>query len=301
LAIISASRRTDIPAFYSEWFMEKVTRGSALVKNPFGGGIREVSLRLADVDGIVFWSRDYGPMAESLAKLAGMGYPFYCQFTIIGYPKWLDPGSPRPQLACKTAHGLAKAHGPRAVVWRYDPVILADGMDSAWHLENFRSLLEMMEGATDECVISFIDFYSKFSRTLAPMMENNGCRLQTPGKEELKELAGAMAEAAAGRGIRLTACCEPEQIRGATPSSSCVDADRLSAIAGRDLSWIKKRPTRPLCSCRASLDIGAYDTCPAGCAYCYATRSRKAASANLAAIRAQEAGLWPTPPSHTGV
>jgi len=295
--IISASRRTDIPAFYSFWFMDKVRKGSVLVRNPFGGGVREVSLKPADVDGIVFWSRNYQPFEESLTELSDAGYGFYLQFTIIGYPKWLDPGSPRPEAAAETAHLLARRYGPTSVVWRYDPVILAGGLDAAWHLSNFARLAAMMEGATDECVISFMDFYAKFSKTLPALMAKENAPLAHPGKGELRSLAEAMAQTAGGKGIKMSACCEPEDIRGSLAAASCVDVRRMETVIKKGLPEIPGRPTRKFCGCAQSADIGAYDTCPAGCAYCYATRSRKAAAARMAAIRPEDAGLWPSLPS----
>lgn len=297
MAIISASRRTDIPAFYSAWFMDKIRKGSVLVRNPFGGAAREVSLKLADVDGIVFWSRNYGPMLDSLVALADMGYGFYLQFTIIGYPKWLDPGSPKIDKAVRTAHLLAKSFGPKAVVWRYDPILLAEGMDAAWHMGNFRRVAEMMEGAADECVTSFADFYAKFAKTLPRIMEQNGAPLASPTRGEPRRLMEELAHMAARRGMRLSACCEPEDIRGSSPPSACVDGARLEAIIKKGLPGIPGKPTRKLCNCRQSADIGAYDTCPAGCAYCYATRSRQGAAARMGAIRPQDDGLWPSLPS----
>ncbi|MDH5637558.1 MAG: DUF1848 domain-containing protein [Nitrospinota bacterium] len=293
MAIISASRRTDIPAFHSQWFMDKIARGQAMVKNPFNGQTREVSLRLEDVDGIVFWSRDYRPMLDDCARLSDMGYRFYFQLTIIGYPRWVDPGSPPIEISARTAHALALRHGPRAVVWRYDPVMLAQGMDAEWHLKNFTRLADMMEGATDECVTSFIDFYAKFSKRLPRLMEENCSPIISPEPGELPTLISSMGAIAARRGIRLSACCETENIRGDIPASCCVDRERMAAVAGVDLLEIPKRPTRRLCGCHASVDIGAYDTCPAGCAYCYANRGQKLAVKNSGGITPENRGLWP--------
>ena len=293
MAIISASRRTDIPAFHSKWFMDKIVRGAVMVKNPFGAGTREVSLRRADVDGIVFWSRDYRPMLDDLSRLKKLGYPFYCHFTIIGYPKWLDPGSPSISVGAATARRLARDHGPGTVVWRYDPVLLAEGMEGRWHLENFRALASMMEGATDECVTSFIDFYAKFSRSLPMVMEANGAPMAHPGREELLRLLESMAAVAGEHGMKLAACCEKEDVRGAVAPARCVDRGRMERVAGVDLSAIKSRPTRRLCGCHASVDIGGYDSCPAGCAYCYANRSQKKAAINARGVMAANPGLWP--------
>ncbi|MGK7346062.1 MAG: DUF1848 domain-containing protein [Candidatus Nitrospinota bacterium M3_3B_026] len=271
MAVISASRRTDIPALHGQWLMDRFREGRVEVKNPYNGKISEISLRPGDVDGVVFWSRNYRPMLESLSRLSGMGYGFYCQYTIIGYPRLFDPGSPGVEAAAGTARELAARFGPDTVVWRYDPIILTSMTDAAWHLENFPRLLGLMEGSTDTCVISFIDVYRKVERNFLPLLKEHGAEFYRPRREELEELAAGMARMAAKAGITVRSCCEPEL--EAAPKGSCVDAERLGRVTDRDLSGLKKRPTREGCLCYASKDIGAYDTCTLGCAYCYANRS----------------------------
>lgn len=289
MAIISASRRTDIPAWYSAWFMDKINRGFCEVSNPFNGRVERIPLGVKDVDGIVFWSRDYRPMMDHLPRLLDMGYRFYFQFTIIGYPEYIDPGSPSTAIAAETAHELCKKFGPRCVVWRYDPVMLTSHTGVGWHLDNFRELCGRLRGAADTCIISFIDYYKKLDRNLFPALKESGVAFSKPGWEELRGLAQELAHIAGGHGLRVTACCEPELKLETVAPASCVDRERLGAIAGAGFSDVKTNPTRKGCRCAASKDIGAYDTCPSGCAYCYANNSRELSAKRMRAI--SETGL----------
>jgi hypothetical protein len=285
MPIISASRRTDIPAIYGEWFMDKIAQGECRVTNPFSGKVDVVSLKLADVDGIVFWSRNYRPMVENLKRLHDIGYRFYCHFTINGYPRFLERSSPSINLAVKTAHELCGLFGPKAVVWRYDPIILTSATDSQWHLKNIAMIADGLKGATDACVTSFVDWYRKVGRNLIPVLQSRGLEAGKPTAQEMAALAGAVAETVSLRGMELFACCEPDVESHTIRRSACVDCARLSQVTGKDLSRLPPAPTRAGCGCRASRDIGAYDTCPLGCAYCYASRSRELSLTRMKATR----------------
>lgn len=275
MPVISASRRTDIPALYGAWLMDKIEKGECRVMNPFSGKVDTVSLKLADVDGIVFWSRDYHPMIENLKRLHGMGHRFYCQFTINGYPRFLERSSPAVSLAVKTARELCALFGPKTVVWRYDPIILTSATDSEWHLRNISMIADGLKGATDACVISFVDWYKKVDSNLIPVLESHGLEARHPSAGEMAALGGAVAEVVRARGMEIQACCEPDVESREIRRASCVDSVRLSQVTGKDLSRLPAAPTRAGCGCKASRDIGAYDTCPLGCAYCYASRSRE--------------------------
>jgi hypothetical protein len=291
MPVISASRRTDIPALYGAWFMDKIEKGECRVTNPFNGKVNTVSLKLADVDGIVFWSRNYHPMIANLKRLHDMGYRFYCHFTINGYPRFLERSSPSVSLAVKTAHELNSLFGPKTVVWRYDPIILTSATDSQWHLRNISMIADGLKGATDACVISFVDWYRKVDRNLIPVLERRGLEARNPSAEEMAGLAGEMAEVVRSRGMEIQACCEPDVESHGIRRASCVDSVRLSQVTGRDLNRLPPAPTRAGCGCRASRDIGAYDTCPLGCAYCYASRSRELSLTRMKATDMRDMSL----------
>jgi len=293
MTVISASRRTDIPAFHAEWFMDKIARGRCQVANPFNGRVETVALDPGSVEAIVFWTRNPGPLTPHLPSLWRRGYRFYVTLTITGYPKELEPGCPPAERAAALARDLAGRYGPHAVVWRYDPILLTSVTGAAWHRQNFSRLLGLMEGAVNECVISFADFYKKVERNLASPLARLGAETLEPGWDELRALAADLAKEAGERGVRLTACCEPELGLDTAPASSCVDPARLAAVSGKDFSALQKNPTRPGCGCAASKDIGAYDTCPAGCAYCYANHSPGRSANNAGSMDPRSLALAP--------
>ncbi|MEQ9811224.1 MAG: DUF1848 domain-containing protein [Azospirillaceae bacterium] len=269
--IVSASYRTDIPAFHADWFARRLAAGSALVKNPYGGQDYPVPLAGDAVDGFVFWTRNLRPFQRVLATL---DKPFVVQFTITGYPRRLDPRVPAPDVAAGQLRDLARRFGPRAGVWRYDPVVRTGHLDDTWHRENFARLARSLSGAVDEVVVSLMAPYAKTRRNLKSAL--------LPGEGVDSEPAAAapllddLAAIAGGHGMRLTACTAPGL--PALPPARCIDAERLSDVAGRTIA-ARTRGNRPGCLCAQSRDIGAYDSCGHGCAYCYAVADHRRALA----------------------
>jgi len=279
--IVSASYRTDIPALYGEWFMNRLAVGHTLVANPYGGKPYRVSLRPGDVDGFVFWTRNIGPLADRLPEVAAVA-PFMVQFTVTGYPRALEPGVIDAGAAAAQIHGLARAWGPRAAVWRYDPVVITDLTDPAWHRRNFAALAGVLDGAVDEAVISFAQLYAKTRRNLDAAARAHGFAWRDPGEGEKRALAGELAAIAAAHGMRLTVCSQPDYAVDDAEPARCIDAARLSDVAGHAIA-ARVKGNRPDCLCHESRDIGVYDSCPQGCVYCYAVSSRAAAKRFLAA------------------
>lgn len=271
--LISASRRTDIPAFYSEWFFRRMRAGFVLVRNPVDSHtVYRVALTPEVVDGIVFWSKNPAPMLR--AHAAGLRQlreqiPFYIQFTVNGYGPELEPGVPERNQLCTTFAALAKEFGREAVVWRYDPIILTERLSFAEQIRNFTFLAEKLAPCTTECVISFLDLYRKTARN----MRHIGFTLPTAAQQ--LELAAKLAAVAAGYGITLNACCEiPELSHAGVGQARCIDPERISRLRGGEhLTVPKDRNQRPNCGCAAAIDIGAYNTCRHGCLYCYANAS----------------------------
>ena len=143
--IVSASYRTDIPAFYGDWFMNRLAAGHALVVNPYGGKPYTVSLAPGDVTGFVLWTRNIGPLHGRLRKIASVA-PFMVQFTVTGYPRALEPGVIETETAIAQIRGVAASFGPRATVWRYDPIVETSMTTPAWHRENFARLAGELSG-----------------------------------------------------------------------------------------------------------------------------------------------------------
>lgn len=279
--IISASRRTDIPAFYSEWFMNRISAGFCLVPNPFRPTqVSRVSLAQNEVDAIVFWSRDPRPLMPHLGELDTMGYAYMFQFTINGYPSLLEPGAPKLEAAIAAFIRLADMIGPLRVVWRYDPIVLSDITPPEYHVQRFAEVAEALEGSTIRVVVSLLDFYRKTKRRLHALEQGGKIALWktgascTPGQLDGKVLTmlAGMAEIARNRGMEITSCAEPHDLSACGIShGACIDADMLHAALGIDVGRRKDPGQRRECRCVASRDIGVYDTCLHGCVYCYAT------------------------------
>lgn len=278
--IVSASYRSDIPAFYGDWFLKRLAAGHALVVNPYGGKPYTVSLAPRDVDGFVLWTRNMGPLRDRLGDVAAVA-PFMVQFTVTGYPRALEPGVIDSGTAVAQIGELAGAFGPRAVVWRYDPIVETDLTPANWHRENFARLAVMLKGCVDEVTISFAQVYAKTARNMDMAAREHGFAWRDPPGEEKRVLAGALAEIAAAHSMRLTVCSQPDFQAGGAAGAHCIDAGRLSEVAGRRIV-AKVKGNRPGCLCHESRDVGAYDSCPQGCAYCYAVSSRERAKRFLA-------------------
>jgi hypothetical protein len=276
--IVSASYRTDIPAYFGPWFLERLRAGYCRVASPYGGKPIRVSLEAADVDGFVFWTRNIGPFMPGLNELESRGVPFVVQFTITGYPRALEAAVQRADRAAAQLRAIARRFGPRVAVWRYDPILFTTITPPQWHARNFAALARALAGATDEAVISLADDYRKTRRNLAAAARAHGFSALPP-PDDLHAFVRGLETAAAAHGMRLTACTEPDL---GIESARCIDAGRLSDIAGRNIA-ARARGNRPGCLCHESRDIGAYDTCVQGCAYCYAVANRAAAKRNLAA------------------
>ncbi|HEV8392466.1 MAG TPA: DUF1848 domain-containing protein [Dongiaceae bacterium] len=270
--IISASYRSDIPAFHADWFLAALGSGQVAVTNPYNRRPAMVDLRPGAVDGYVFWTRNARPFARALAAVAAQGKPFVVQYTIVGYPRSIDANVIDPSLAIANARDIAGAYGKRVVVWRYDPILLTPETESDWHRANFVRLADALAGVVDEVVVSFAQLYAKSARNLAKA----GITWRLPDLAEQAALIADLSGQAAQRGMTLSLCTQPElgAQAGAT-GARCIDAARLGDIAGRPIPAAIKG-NRPGCLCDQSRDIGAYDSCVHGCRYCYAVADHEA-------------------------
>ncbi|MDR3515560.1 MAG: DUF1848 domain-containing protein [Azospirillaceae bacterium] len=289
--ILSASYRTDIPAFYAAWFLNRFRAGRVRVKNPYGGQPIELALR-DGVDGYVFWTRNIGPFQDALGALCQAGLPFVVQYTVTGYPRALETAIGDPARSIALIHELAQRHGRRSVVWRYDPILITDLTPPDWHRQNFAVLARGLEGATDEVVISFAQLYRKTLRNLNLAAHAHGFRWHNPEPAPKRALARDLAAIARDHGMVLTLCTQPDLIAADLPAARCIDRERLSDQAGRMIT-ARTKGNRPGCLCAESRDIGDYDSCPHGCVYCYAVSSRETAKARLQAHDPAGEGLIP--------
>ena len=270
--IVSASYRTDIPAFYGDWFSRRLAAGRVDVVNPYGGPAYGVSLAPDAVDGFVFWTRNVGPFLPTLRSVAAT-WPFVVQFTITGYPRALEAAVTSPDRAVSQVRELAASYGGSAVVWRYDPILMTSLTPPSWHRETFARLARSLSGVTDEVVVSFAEIYRKTRTNLASAARRDEFTWHDPSLDEKRALIVQLHETAADHGMALTLCTQPALDVPETAPARCVDPARLSAVAGRPIR-ARTKGNRPGCLCAESRDIGAYDTCPHGCVYCYAVQHR---------------------------
>ncbi|MBI4600819.1 MAG: DUF1848 domain-containing protein [Planctomycetes bacterium] len=298
--IISASRRSDVPAFYSRWLLRRLEAGFCEWVNPFGGQLRRVSLRPEDCLALVFWTRNPAPLLPALRDIRAAGHCVGFHVTITGYPRELESHVPPLEASIRRARELAGIVGPEAVVWRYDPIVLSSLTPAEGHVERFGAIAEALEGATRSAYFSFVSLYGKTRRSFERVAREHGVAFREPEGAEKRELALRLAEVASRRGMRLFACCEDALVGDGIEKGRCVDIDwirRLRPDAAEDLA---RRPTREQCGCTESVDIGAYDTCPFGCAYCYATRGRGIALQRLREHDPEDTLLWRPPQLRAG-
>lgn len=276
--IISASRRTDIPAYYSDWFFNRLREGYVLIRNPMNPHqVSKVILTPETIDSIVFWTKNPIPMLGRLSELEP--YPYYFQFTLNAYGKDAEPNLPsKNSVLIPAFQQLSRAVGRERVVWRYDPVFLSEKYTMEYHIRYFRSLAARLGEYTEKCTVSFIDLYTKTVRNTRPL------KIQPETHAQQIELMERFAETAETYGLTLDTCAEPADFSSlGVGHAHCIDRERLERISGYRLSVGKDVNQRPACGCAASIDIGAYNTCRNGCLYCYANYSFDTVLRNSAA------------------
>lgn len=287
--IISASRRTDIPTYYSEWFFNRLREGYVLVRNPMNARqISRISLSPEAVDGIVFWTKNPVPMLSRLGELEP--YPYYFQFTLTAYGRDVEPNLPgKNGVLIPAFQELSRMAGRERVVWRYDPIFLSDRYTVEYHCRYFRVLAAKLGEYTEKCTVSFLDFY----RSTARNMRSLHIREMTAAQQ--REMMEQFSEIAGEYGLYIDTCSEAISLEDLGIShASCVDRERLERIGGYRLNVGRDRNQRKECGCAASVDIGAYDTCGNGCLYCYATDSPPRAAERVRAHRPDSPILFGT-------
>lgn len=274
--IISASRRTDIPSFYSEWFMNRIREGSVLVRNPMNRQqVSRVDLSPDGVDCIVFWTKNPKPMLDRLDELGD--YSFYFQFTLNSYGKDVEGGLPfKGKEIIDTFKRLSDKIGRERVIWRYDPIFLSDRYCSEYHVHYFERLAFQLKDYTEKCTISFIDIYSKIERNMLLL------GMWSVSDEVKRELARDIATIALGYGLRVESCAEKIGLSdlGIT-RGRCIDDQLIERLINCPIDVKRDRGQRLECGCRVSIDIGAYNTCENGCKYCYANHSSASVRGNI--------------------
>lgn len=274
--IISASRRTDVPSFFADWFFNRIDEGYLLVRNPMNiHQVSRVSLSPEVVDCIVFWSKNPVKMIDRLNRLKE--YTFYFQYTITGYGQRLEPNVPSLQEAINTFCTLSRKIGKEKVIWRYDPIILSDKLDFSFHAGNFENIAKILEGKTNRSVISFVDMYTKTKRNMSSV------KLSEITEQEMIKLAIFLNKICSRYGLDLTSCAEAIDLEAyGIKHGKCIDDKLIEEISGMTINIGKDPTQRSECGCMASIDIGAYNTCAHECLYCYANYNHASVRRNYA-------------------
>lgn len=273
--IISASRRTDIPSYYSDWFYNRITEGFVYVRNPMNyHQISQISLSPDVVDGIVFWTKNPTPMIDRLGELEK--YIYYFQFTLNSYGTDVERNVPsKNDIVIPTFQKLSSLIGKERIVWRYDPILFNEKYTMDYHIKYFQLLADKLSDYTEKCTVSFLDFYKNTQRNIAPL----GIIPPSPGQVE--EIMGIFSTIAKEQGIYVDTCAEEVDLeKFGIGHARCIDKERFERIGNYQLDVEKDKNQRSICGCMASIDIGTYNTCKNGCLYCYANYSQKTVSSN---------------------
>jgi hypothetical protein len=262
--IISVSRRTDVPAYFSDWFFNCLAAGYVEVVNPFNRRqVRYIPLSPDDVQGFVFWSKNPRPMLDKLNLLND--YHYYFLFTINPYGNEIEVNMPPKQTIIDTFKMLSGHVGRDRVIWRYDPVLLSDTIDIDFHVSNFEKIAAELSAYTGKVIFSYIDRYKKTETALETM------RIRYLRTEEKILIAENFSRIARSRGLVIESCAEDIDLSPYNIAHGrCIDPALLERISENRIAYGKDKSQREHCGCTGSVDIGSYRTCRTGCVYCYA-------------------------------
>ncbi|MDR2193658.1 MAG: DUF1848 domain-containing protein [Treponema sp.] len=266
--IISASRRTDIPAYYSDWFFNKIKERYVYVRNPMNvHQISKINLEPEVVDCVVFWSKNPKPMLDKLHLIKE--YAYYFQFTLNPYDQDIETRLPCKNEILETFKKLSDITDPQRVIWRYDPVLLNEKYTVSYHIDKFCELARILKGYTEKVTFSFIDFYKK-------IMENiKSFRIDEITNEEKDSIADNFSRIANENNLLIDTCAEDIDLSKYTIAHArCIDDRLIAKIIGCDFIAEKDKNQRFECGCVSSIDIGEYNSCSNGCVYCYANYSQ---------------------------
>jgi hypothetical protein len=282
--IISASRRTDIPKYYSEWLVNRIKEGYVDVRNPmYSSQVSRYSLNPEIVDGIVFWTKDPAPMLKRLDAFSE--YSYYFQFSLTPYGKDIEGNLPDKHELINTFKELSSRIGSDRVNWRYDPILLNGKYSIEYQIYAFGKIATELKGYTKKVTISFIDEYNFGGRSVY-----NSLQTEEIVVAQQILLAEKISEIAHNNGMSVDTCAEKIDLQKyGIEHARCVDGRIFERLNGCKLSRLKTRyeelakdaAQRKECHCVDSVDIGWPNTCLNGCKYCYATSSEAGLEQNV--------------------
>ena len=271
--IVNTGQRTDIPAFYSEWFCNRLREGFALVRSPYDPTLvtrYRLSPEVVDVMG--FCTKNPAPMLPHMALLRPFRQFWY--ITITPYGREIEPNVPGKRAALESFRRLSDIVGPERVGWRYDPIFISADYPVARHLRAFEYMARALSGYTHIAVISFIDLYEKTRR--------NFPEARPVSREDRLTLGRAMIDIGRACGMTIRPCAEGDELAAwGADCSGCMTLADYERAAGARLAVPAHSPARAACACYLGGDIGAYNTCGHLCRYCYANADPAAVRANM--------------------
>jgi len=266
--ILSVSRRTDIPNYYSEWFFNRIKEKFVYVRNPMNPHqISKIDLSPEVVDCIVFWTKNPRPMMERLDELRE--YKYYFQFTLTGYGADVERGVPhKKEVIIPTFQELSRKIGKEKVIWRYDPILFTEKYTPEYHLRAFEQIASALNEYTQKCVISFVDTYAKNKKSMVAL------GVTEPDNAQLQDFAKQLSQIATKNHMEIASCAEEIDLEACgIKHNSCIDRELIEQIIGCKLNAGKDKNQRKECGCIESIEIGTYNTCKNGCRYCYANET----------------------------
>ncbi len=270
--ILNTGSRTDIPAFYSDWFYNRIKEGYVLVRNPYySSQVSQYLLTPEIIDVMVFCTKNPFPMLDRISLLSA--FDTFWFVTITPYGKEIEPFVPPKKQVIDSFRQLSELAGRERISWRYDPIFITDKYSIEYHTEQFHQMAKALSGYTTQCVVSFIDLYEKTKRNF------QGIRSVT--NQEQIHLINAFSKIAKENHLQIHLCCEnKELVCENVDADGCLSQGVLEKSLGCRLNVPKKKTARSECSCLLGADIGAYNSCSHGCLYCYANYDRETVAEN---------------------
>lgn len=265
--VLSVSRRTDIPAFYGDWFITRLKEGFVYVRNPMNvHQISKIALSPDKIECIVFWTKN--PDNEFINKLNvidKLGYTYYFQYSITSYNKNIEQNIPKKQFQIEKFKKLSNMLGKNKVIWRYDPIFFNDYYTFEYHEKYFDYIASKLSNYTKRCIISFLDAYPKIKKRL---QQNN---IPEVTESQMYEISLIFSKIAKQYDIKIESCCETADLsQFGIERGHCIDPNLINDICKKNYVFKKDKTQRQNCGCIESIDIGSYNTCRNNCVYCYA-------------------------------
>ena len=272
--IINTGCRTDIPAFYSRWLMNRIREGYALVRNPYyPSQVTRYNLSPDVVDCLAFCTKNPEPMFKYLDELKNK-YRQYWFVTITPYGKDIEPGVPDKKDLIENFKKLSKYIGVNSIGWRYDPIFIGNGFDVKKHIECFEKMAKLLNGYIHNCTISFLDLYEKVKR--------NAPNIKPPTGDEQIQIAKEFSKIGKENNMIIHSCCEKTYLsKYGLKCNGCMSREIIEKSINCELNPPKRKNLRAECNCLMGNDIGAYNTCGHLCKYCYANANKNLVINNI--------------------